>query len=101
MSSRSVWRKLTWAAVITVAVVVTFAAFSHRLLPESLDECQRDVSHAGHVAELPLFHCIGHSEWDHETGTWDHVHPWVTPDMQPKPMDHDMRHDTDMKGDSG
>ena len=71
-------KKFTLAALLVLAALVGLAAFSHRILPPDVDECQRDVSHAGHVAELPLFHCIGHSEREADTGAWDHVHPWMT-----------------------
>jgi len=60
------------------AAMVIFGAYSHRILPASMDECQQDVSHGDHVSELPAFHCIGHSEWNLESNTWDHVHPWMT-----------------------
>ena len=63
---------------LVVAFLVGVAAFSHRLLPEDMDECQQDISHQGHTGELPAFHCIGHTEWNMETGTWDHEHPWMT-----------------------
>ena len=66
-------------ALLTLLILcVAFAAFSHRLLPADMDECQQDVSHLGHVSELPLFHCIGHSETNRENGDWDHQHPWMT-----------------------
>jgi len=64
--------------LIIVAGVLMLAAFSHRILPEDSDECQQDVTHKGHISELPVFHCIGHSETKPETGAWDHVHPWMT-----------------------
>ena len=58
-------------------IAIAFLAFSHRILPVGNDPCQSDVSHLNHVAELPPFHCIGHSEGDAVHG-WDHVHPWMT-----------------------
>ena len=63
---------------LIAALITTLAAFSHRILPADADECQRDVSHVGHIPELPVFHCIGHSQRNVETNTWDHVHPWMT-----------------------
>jgi len=71
-------RLVASSAVVMVAIMLALAAFSHRILPAEVDECQRDISHAGHVAELPPFHCIGHSEWDTAEDTWDHRHPWMT-----------------------
>lgn len=72
-------------ATKTIAVIVFLlgafllgiAAFSHRLLPPEVDECQLDVSHVGHIADLPLFHCLGHTEFNMGTGEWDHIHPWM------------------------
>lgn len=68
---------------LTGLVVIVFAlgilgAYSHLLLPAGIDECQLDMSHLNHVAELPAFHCLGHSEWNVEHDTWDHLHPWMT-----------------------
>ena len=71
-------KKAAASALSILAIVVVLAAFSHRLLPADLDECQRDITHVGHLPELPLFHCIGHSERDPGTGSWDHIHPWMT-----------------------
>lgn len=62
---------------LLAAFLVGIAAFSHQLLPADMDECQQNVSHLGHISDLPLFHCIGHTEFDMETGEWDHVHPWM------------------------
>jgi hypothetical protein len=72
--------------VLLVLIIALFllAAFSHHILPTSIDECQQDVSHRGHIAELPAFHCIGHSEWDMEKDTWDHVHSWMSREWQLK-----------------
>lgn len=69
----------TIIAIASLLVVMfVLAAFSHRVLPVEMDECQRDVTHAEHNRDLPPFHCIGHSEFDPEAGTWDHLHPWMT-----------------------
>lgn len=74
------------AVVSLLTIILGLAAFSHRILPATADECQRDVTHAGHIADLPLFHCIGHSETSPETGAWDHVHPWMTEEWH---LEHD------------
>lgn len=80
-------KKTFIAAAVLLIIMVGLAAFSHRILPVDMDECQRDVTHAGHVGDLPLFHCIGHSELDPEAGTWDHQHPWMTEEWH---GDHDI-----------
>jgi len=64
--------------LIVVAGILTLAAFSHRILPADSDECQQDVTHKGNISELAVFHCIGHSETNPESGAWDHTHPWMT-----------------------
>jgi hypothetical protein len=77
----NVKRVLKVAAVVLLVLIIALfllAAFSHHILPASVDECQQDVSHQGHIAELPAFHCIGHSEWNMQADTWDHVHPWMS-----------------------
>lgn len=67
-------RFLGIATLILLAGMGGLAAFSHRILPADSDPCQQDITHRGHIAELPLFHCIGHSEGT-AAGGWDHVHP--------------------------
>jgi len=79
------------------AFVLGIAAFSHRLLPPEVDECQQDVSHEGHIADLPMFHCLGHTEFNIQSGAWDHVHPWMddewlqehAPEHPMDPSEHD------------
>ena len=74
------------AAFILLVVLVALAGNSHRLLPASNDPCQTDISHIDHVNELPMFHCIGHTEYVvkpgkadlHRVARWDHVHSWMT-----------------------
>ncbi len=65
-----------------IIALFLLAAFSHHILPASIDECQQDVSHLGHVAELSAFHCIGHSERNMRDDTWDHLHPWMSREWQ-------------------
>lgn len=65
--------------VVVAGALVLAAGFSHRILPAEWDDCQQDITHMGHTDELPMFHCIGHSEGGAAYG-WDHVHPWMTED---------------------
>jgi hypothetical protein len=68
-----------------LGLVVLLAGNTHRILPEDSDPCQRDMTHKGHIDALPMFHCIGHSEYEVAPGNqgleaivaWDHVHPWM------------------------
>lgn len=69
-----------------VIILVGLAGNTHRLLPAAEDPCQTDMSHIGHVNELSMFHCIGHTEYMVAPGKedllrvakWDHLHPWMT-----------------------
>ena len=69
-------KRRTFAILLLLAGSVVMVAFSHRILPAGIDECQRDVTHQLHAHELPPFHCIGHTEGGAKSG-WDHVHPWM------------------------
>jgi hypothetical protein len=72
--------------LILLVVTVLFIGNTHRILPSSKDPCQTDMTHMGHVNELPIFHCIGHTEFvvdPNEEGLlrvahWDHIHSWMT-----------------------
>ena len=74
------------AAFIVLIVLVGLVGNTHRLLPASDDPCQTDISHLGHVSKLPMFHCIGHTEYvvaPNQEGLlrvarWDHLHSWMT-----------------------
>ena len=79
------------ATLITGAVItglVLAAGTTHLWIPAASDPCQQDLSHQGHVASLPLFHCIGHTEFEvlpgahglAAVGAWDHLHPWMDRD---------------------
>ena len=70
------------------AVLILLAGNTHRFLSASSDPCQQDISHLNHINELPMFHCIGHTEFTVAPGKsgllrvakWDHIHPWMTLD---------------------
>ena len=72
--------------LILLGVLVLLIGNTHRILPSSKDPCQMDISHKDHVNELPMFHCIGHTEYkvdpDEEgllrVARWDHLHSWMT-----------------------
>ncbi len=81
-SGRRIAKLILLIPFLMVGVLVIMAAYSHRILPAGIDACQRDATHAGHVHKLPAFHCAGHSEWDMQQDTWDHVHPWMTDEWQ-------------------
>ena len=74
--------------LVICGVLTLLAGNTHRLLPADSDPCQQDVTHKNHVADLPMFHCIGHTEYEVEPGkngleavrAWDHVHPWMEMD---------------------
>jgi len=76
-------RILAGLAILGIAVLLL--GNSHRLLPTESDPCQQDMTHIGHVSALPIFHCIGHTEYEWEPGKegleavrkWDHIHPWM------------------------
>ena len=71
-----------------LAVVVLLAGNTHRFLSSSSDPCQQDISHLNHVNELPMFHCIGHTEFAvapdkkelFRVAKWNHIHTWMTLD---------------------
>lgn len=65
--------------------VVVMAGSTHIWMPTDSDQCQRDISHIGHLWSLPPFHCLGHSEFYYDTDAdgsevmvWDHRHSWMT-----------------------
>ena len=72
-------------AVFLVGLVI-LAGNTHRFLPAGVDPCQQDMSHEGYVNQLPMFHCIGHTEFEaapaqqglEAVEKWDHRHPWMT-----------------------
>ena len=80
-------KKLIGTSIILI-VLILLAGNTHRLLPASMDPCQTDISHAGHINELPIFHCIGHTEYVValekdgllRVARWDHLHSWMTLD---------------------
>jgi hypothetical protein len=63
---------------LMVSVILLLGAYSHRIAPAGIDQCQQDITHKGHISDLPAFHCMGHSEWDMDKNDWDHAHPWMT-----------------------
>ena len=81
-------KKIITAAVVFLVALVALAGNTHRLLPASGDPCQTDISHLEQVNELPMFHCIGHTEYVVAPGEegllrvarWDHIHSWMTLD---------------------
>lgn len=78
---------LRWSLIL---IIIAFLAIgnTHRILPENCDPCQTDISHKGHINELSMFHCIGHTEYEVDYGKegllrvkkWDHIHSWMTLD---------------------
>ena len=78
-------KKILIASFLLIAIFL-FMGNTHRILPSSKDPCQTDMTHKGHVNELPMFHCIGHTEYlvapDKEgllrVEQWDHMHSWMT-----------------------
>ncbi|ANO52047.1 hypothetical protein [Woeseia oceani] len=77
--------KKVFAGSAILGVAVLLLGNTHRLLPAESDPCQQDMTHAGHVNDLPMFHCIGHTEYEWKPGAegleavqkWDHMHPWM------------------------
>lgn len=75
-------------ALVGAATAVLVVGNTHRILPAESGPCQLDISHVDHVKELPMFHCIGHTEYVVAAGeegparvaAWDHLHPWMTLD---------------------
>ena len=78
-------KAITISLIISV-VIIFLAGNTHRILPAENDPCQTDLTHKGHINELPMFHCIGHTEYEvnpEEKGLlrvkkWDHLHSWMT-----------------------
>lgn len=78
-------KKLIVIFVLLVTLVL-LAGNTHHFLAASSDPCQQDISHLNHVSELPMFHCIGHTEYVVapgkegllSVGRWDHIHSWMT-----------------------
>lgn len=74
------------AILVAIIALVLLAGNTHRFLSAESDPCQQDISHLNHINELPMFHCIGHTEYEvapNEKGLlqvakWDHIHPWMT-----------------------
>ena len=77
-------KKVIISAIIII--IILLAGNTHRILPESIDDCQTDMPHINHLDELPMYHCIGHTEYvvDLEkegllqVAKWDHLHSWMT-----------------------
>lgn len=65
-------------------VLILLSAFTHLWLPQSVDDCQNDVTHRGHLLSLALFHCIGHSERNYPQDEWNHLHPWMNNEWEEK-----------------
>ncbi len=71
---------------VIIIILILLAGNTHRFLPESVDDCQTDMTHIDHLDELPMYHCIGHTEYvvDFEkdglfrVAKWDHIHSWMT-----------------------
>jgi len=80
--------KKSVVAILLLGGLVLAAGHTHLIMPASSDECQQDISHKGHIAELPMFHCIAHKEFvpiqgakgTARVGQWFHLHPWMTMD---------------------
>ena len=85
-------KKLTIVFSILIVLLLLAAGNTHRILPAENDPCQTDISHKGHVNELAMFHCIGHTEYEvnYEADgllrvkKWNHLHPWMTLDWHLK-----------------
>ena len=75
-----------FAVFFILTILVLLVGNTHRVLPASSDPCQQDISHLNHVNELPMFHCIGHTEFVvapdkkglFRIAKWDHIHSWMT-----------------------
>ena len=73
-------------SVLIIIILIILGGSTHRLLPASKDPCQTDMTHADHVDELPMYHCIGHTEYEVNpenegllrVSKWDHLHSWMT-----------------------
>ena len=78
-------KRMIFGGLVVGGVLVVLVGNTHRWLPVDSDPCQQDMTHKSHVAELPMFHCIGHTEYEVNPGrdgldavlAWDHVHPWM------------------------
>jgi hypothetical protein len=72
--------------ILILFFLILLGGNTHRILPANIDDCQTDMTHEGHVNDLPMFHCIGHTEYEvnyDEEGLlrvakWDHIHEWMT-----------------------
>jgi len=72
--------------LLVLIILIFLGGNTHRLLPVSMDDCQSDMTHLGHINELPMYHCIGHTEYVVDpkaeglfrVKNWDHIHPWMT-----------------------
>ena len=79
-------RKTIIISLLTLFILIFAAGNTHRILPTENDPCQTDITHKDHINELPMFHCIGHTEYEvnyEEKGLlrvkkWDHLHSWMT-----------------------
>ncbi len=79
-------KKAIFISLIIIIIVILIAGNTHRILPEANDPCQTDMTHKDHINELPMYHCIGHTEYEvnHEekgllrVKKWDHIHNWMT-----------------------
>lgn len=80
-------KKKTLLFVLIASIIfVLLVGNTHRILPAENDPCQTDFTHKGHIDELPMFHCIGHTEYEVNTEEkgllrvkkWDHIHSWMT-----------------------
>lgn len=73
-------------STIIIIILVILAGNTHRLLPANMDDCQTDMTHEGHLNELSMYHCIGHTEYEVNpqsegllrVAKWDHIHDWMT-----------------------
>jgi hypothetical protein len=69
-----------------ITILVLLGGNTHRILPTTMDDCQTDMTHLGYVEELPMYHCIGHTEFEVSPekegllriAKWDHLHSWMT-----------------------
>ena len=72
--------------VMVLGVLIFLMGNTQNILPATMDDCQTDITHIGHLNELEMFHCIGHTEYVVNPGKkgllhikeWDHLHPWMT-----------------------
>ena len=72
--------------VLVLGILIFLMGNTHHILPATMDDCQTDMTHIGHLNELEMYHCIGHTEYEVNPGKkgllqvkkWDHLHPWMT-----------------------